>query len=471
MKLNRRQMLAAWGGGTLALLAGGAGMTWRQVFRTKSEIEKLANPFGDPWGSRSAPNPSIPLATSSLLHIYLREPYKKFARFDDKFNLQMPRAFVRYMRNASSPYHYDETIAQLSPQMLLFRKVREVFEREGVMKTFIGYTTVNFAESSVMPGYEEADERFFIHKRGMPPTRENRVQHQEFGEMDTAGDVFDIRNPEFHTYISEKLVDAMVANNVDIVLVDYAASQYVYGAKWQHLFPEGWAKQFEEHQYALLSTLTQHANSRGKRIFCNGMTLDGIYVTQRAKARLYLDACNGICWEQPFRLEWRDEAQDPEAYYKLLDDFFSLATELNKPILVKQGTYRMIGDENAAPGWNWRFKKTSAERERQYVNYFLPFYLLYMQGDLTPLMYTHPTEMSDVFASEAYFQEFDQDVGTPLGLRQRLADHVHYRHFTKAVVVLNNRDEPFEGDVPESPNSSKTVKVSLEKLSGKILGI
>ncbi|WP_197279887.1 putative glycoside hydrolase [Bosea sp. AAP35] len=400
----------------------------------------------------------------------MREPYNSLNRIKTNGELKEDNEFYHYQRYASSPYHYDESIAKLAMDMPLYRAVRASFEKAGVHRKFIGYTTVNFADTAAMPGYAEAEERFFLHTPGKNVTKDNRVKFAERGALNAGGDVFDIRNPEFHIYIADKIVDAMNVNNIDAILIDYSASQFAFGSGIPELMPIDWFSHFEENQFNLLSRISERAASSGKEIFCNGLTLDGIYHTDPKKARLFLSACHGAFWEQPFRTEWRDNGPDPENYYKRLQQLFDIALELGKTIIIKQGSYRFHGAEDIDPGWKWRFRKTTREKERQIMNYCLAFYLLYTQGGMTPLIYSHPTSILDIFASEAFFSELEIDIGKPLGPRYRIADHVQVRHFSKATVVLNNRDEPFYGVIPAAQKGVRLPgELRLPALSGRII--
>ena len=445
--LTRRHALlggtAALGG--TALVAGGAQAL---AARRPSALERLVNPFGDPWASRSRTNPSIPVATSSLFRFYTDGQFGTDRFEGGEFRLS--RDFVRYHRHASSPYHYDESIAKLADRMPLFRSVRRAFEAAGLKKRFIGYTTLNFAESDDMPGYAEAPESYFVHRKDAAPSPESRLTFSQDGALVTRGHVFDIRQPEVHAYLANRLTAAMVANDVDAVLIDYAASQWAFGSRDGFDYPEDWFPHFEENQHALLSTVTAAANAKGKQIFCNGVTLEGLYETAPEKTALFASACNGAFWEQPFRAEWRDVEEDPAAYYDRLDRFFDIARARNLTFIVKQGTYRFTGTETDRPGWNWRYPLTSVERERRLMRYLLAFYLLYTLGERTPLIYTHPVAPFDIFTSEAYFAAFDTDIGAARGERQRLADHIYARVFERGVAVMNNSDAPFVGtlDLP-----------------------
>lgn len=434
------------------------------LFNFKGPIEQIVNPFGDPWASRFQANPSIPVATSSLLALFSRGNLVETGRINDQ-RLHMSRDFVNYHQHASSPYHYDESVAKISEDMPSFRQMRKAFLDAGLTKKFIGYSTVNFAESERMAGYRDAPERFFLHYKGMPETRENRIVFRDKGE---SGDVYDIRLPECREYLAQALTKAMVINNVDAVLLDYSASEHAFGSITSSYYPDDWFPIFEEIQYAMLGKVTQVANSKGKEVFCNGVTLDGLYITSPEKTDLFVEACNGAFWEQPFRDEWRDVGPDPNAYYDRLEKFFAIGRRRDRKFFIKQGTYRYTGIESDAPGWNWRFAKTSYEKERRLAEYLLAFYLLYSAGELTPLIYTHPVIPNDIFASEAYFSIFDLDVGMPLAKSHKLADHVYCRLFSKAIVVLNNSDDIYRGAILEgSQLSGKTV--SLPPQSGKII--
>lgn len=353
-----------------------------------------------------------------------------------------------------------------------FRRLRAAFDAAQVPKRFVGYSTVNFAESTTMPGYRNAPETFFVHRRGMPRTRENRLVFVDDGELVAHGHVFDIRDPACREHLAQSITRAMVDNGVDAVLLDYAAGHYSFDSNNAFDYPDGWHQRFEENQTELLTLITDTANRAGKEVFCNGMTLDGLYSTAVAKADLHMSACNGLFWEQPFRREWRDRSDDPDTYYDRLDRFFEIAQRRDKLVFVKQGTYRVHGSETEEPGWTWRYPRTSRATERRLAEYFLAFHLLYADPKLTHLIYTHPVELYDVFASEAHFEVFDVDVGVALGPRRKLTDHVFARQYSKALIVLNNSDERFRGEVAVAPgpvgDAGARLRVNLAAQSGLV---
>ena len=427
--INRRAVLS----GLLAPICMRSSITSVKAQDTSGFLEAVVNPFGDPWARRSRKNKTVSVATSSLLRLTGGERWQGAA-------FEPSAAFWNFHRHASSPYHFDESIAKLADDMPLFRAVQTAFRRAGIQKTFIGYTAPNFVESAGMPGVAEADESFFLHESGATVTPATRLHFADSGALSAAGAIIDIGNPAAREHFAKHIVAAMVKNDLEAVLLDYAGAQSPFGAGMRKRMPQGWFEAFDRAQYDYLSLISEYAAQHGRHILYNGLTADGIWHTDVARAAYWLKACHGSFWEQPFRTEWRDGRKRGDDYYHRLDQFFGLAEEQGKPIIIKQGTYRFHGTEEVNPGWRWRFARTDAQKERRLAEYLFAFHVMFARGPLTPLIYTHPVEAFDIFASEAYFNIWDTDIGAPRGPREKLADHVFRRRFENATVVLNNSD-------------------------------
>lgn len=414
----------------------------------KSPIETLANPFGDQWASKGPSNPSIPIGNSTMYRLYdaLEGAQPRLVK-EGGFDLRLEEAEQHFLANANHPFHYDETLLHLCPDMPAFRAVKAKYESCGIRKTFIGYTYINVLEEKhrllVTPKLKE---EWFIHKKGTEPTRENRIDVTESGQIRRDGYLMDTTNPGYARFMADEIVGAMTRNGVDAVLLDFMGHMYPVGY-YQHRddLPVEFLENYREGQRRSLKIISRAANAAGKLVFYNGIGLDGLYEQSCVDALRLLQACDGVFWEQPFRDELRDlPGLDTSVYYTRLRDFFELSKTTGKYVIIKQGTYRFSGDEATIKGWKVRFDRTNEEKERRLARYLLSFYLLFTCGERTPMIYTHPVKVFDIFSSEAYFRDWDTPIGAPLGDCIRHTKHIYSRRFENGLVICNNAKHEFE---------------------------
>ena len=91
----------------------------------KSGIERLINPFGDPWSQRKF-NPYIPVMTGSCRDLLARTRLDLMHGMDGGVPGGAP--YVHYTDRASGNLHYDETVSRLAPDMPRFREMKQAFK-------------------------------------------------------------------------------------------------------------------------------------------------------------------------------------------------------------------------------------------------------------------------------------------------------------------------------------------------------
>jgi hypothetical protein len=442
----------------------------------KSAVERLANPFGDPWAEKGPPNRSIPIGTSTMYRLYdAIDGVEPRVTKEGGFDLRMEEAEKHFLANSNHPFHYDESIAHLRTEMPAFRAVKARFESYGIHKTFIGYTFINVVDDKHFLGVTpKLKEEWFVHKAGCEPTPENRVVVVNDGSIERDGYLMDTTNAGFARFMADAIVQAMVHNGVDAVLIDFMGHMYPLGY-YQHrdVLPIEFLENYREGQRRCLKIIARAAQAQGKMVFCNGIGLDGLYEQSYHDILRLTQACDGVFWEQPFRDEWREVGEfDSTVYYTRLRDFFELSKLTGKYVLIKQGTYRYSGDEKAVPGWKARFDITSAEQERRLARYLLSFYLLFTCGERTPMIYTHPVKVFDIFSSEAYFREWDTPIGAPLGDYIRYTKHIYSRRFENGLVICNNSIHAYgrKLDTPyRNLDGELVTRISMPGKTGLIL--
>ena len=262
----------------------------------------------------------------------------------------------------------------------------------------------------------------------------------------------------------------MTINNVDAVLIDYAVRAYAFGVPALVGFLSAdWLRNFQETQLELIKVIHAELRSAGKELFLNGVMLDGIVSTDPALLKMFGRHCDGMFWEQPFRYEWLKFNHNGIDYYKRLDQFFDTIYAMKKKVIVQQGTYRFHASEDVEKSWAWRFAYTDHVIERHLAQYLTCFYLLYADGHRSTMLYTHPVEMMDIFASEAYFRFWDTDFGAPMHRRVELTKDVHMRVYQNGIVFVNNRLKPVRISDRMRPAryNQRIPGIKLEALSGR----
>jgi hypothetical protein len=438
-----------------------------------SRSETILNPFGDPWSTRKMKNPFIPTMTGSCYSYvkrevgYIADPLHGSA----KKPTDAAKAFQRYSYGNVSDLHYDETIGRLAQDMPAFRDRKERYLAYGLKKRFIGYAVLNFNDQSLFGKDAPLPESYFVHKPERSRKRENRVSFRDGSTLIASGDVFDIRKPSVRTAICDAVMSAMKRNNVDGVLIDYAVRRFAFGApSLVDELPASWFEKFQESQFALIQELYARCLAEDRLLFLNGVMLDSITVTQPKLINLFIKHCHGMMWEQPFRFEWRPFKKGEDDYYRRLEKFFDLFVYYKKMLIVKCGSYRFHATEDVDPSWNTRFLTTDSGIERHLADYNLCFFLLYYNRFFNRLYYTNPTEVFDVFTSEAFYSSWDSDIGEAVTGRIEYAEHVHFRVFENAIVFVNNRLQP----MPLSPKKvfegleGPLPRLVLKPLSGTI---
>lgn len=436
----------------------------------KGPIERALNPFGDLWINRTRPNKDIPVMTSSCWGIVKRaRPELMDALAGADAAGSEAKNYAAFKQSASSLYHYDETVSKIAPKMPAFSELKRIFDRLGIERKFIGYAVVNFEGGLFGGEYARIPEDSFVHKPPESLHPRDRVMFRDNPPLDASGPVYDIRKQEVRDLIAAELLRNMIANGVDAVLIDYAVRPFAFGLpSLAGAMPPGWFEKAQDHQYYLMRTIYHKLRAAGRELFLNGVMLDGIVATDPDLSKAFLKCCDGIFWEQPFRWEWRTYNDGQHNYYERLQQFFDVTAKLRKMLFIKSGTYRFHATEDLEPSWIARYDKTDYGVERHLAQYLTSFYLLYYDRRFSCLLHTHPTEMFDIFCSEAYFDIWSAKLGEPLGCRVQLDTHVHMRSFENGDVYLNNQLESVEisGLVPGDRLVRPLAKITLQALSG-----
>ena len=199
-----------------------------QVFQPKAtetpdiSFESHYNPFGDPWASNIGANPDIPIILTT--GCYRRGP-KWIGRETDP---NVTDEEITHLAKSNTGIVFEECASiqsgvGMNKQRLI--NIATKLKQKNPNVKYIGYHVfwlLDFnmrfateiyttAETDGMCGQVKC-ESFFIHKKGMPPTKANRLGHY-----------LDITNPHYRQYIAPKIAQALNEMNMDGFLADGVA--------------------------------------------------------------------------------------------------------------------------------------------------------------------------------------------------------------------------------------------------------
>jgi len=132
---------------------------------------------------------------------------------------------------------------------------------------------------------------------------------------------------------------------------------------------------------------------------------------------------DGVIFEDPFNSRNEGNAATLNKVNSLMDivDRFG-----KKSIMIVTGS---------ANGTN--FSTTSPDQEKLAHRYFLAAYLQTYRSPNHSFLYYHPTSIGPQFRSEAFFKEWDLNLGAPTPASENVGDGVYLRKFERGYVYWN----------------------------------
>jgi hypothetical protein len=201
-----------------------------QVFQPKAtetadiSFESHYNPFGDPWATNIGTNPDIPVTLTT--GCYRRGP-KWIGRENDP---NVSDEEIDYLAKSNSNLVFEECAVLQGPNSTMNRQrlinIATKLKQKNPNIKYIGYHVffqLSFDPQFAIEIYTNAEtdgmcgaakcESFFIHKKGLPATKDNRIP----------GHFLDITNPYYRQYIAPKIAQALNEMNMDGFLADGVA--------------------------------------------------------------------------------------------------------------------------------------------------------------------------------------------------------------------------------------------------------
>lgn len=418
-----------------------------------SPEEAALNAFGDPW-SLARSNPSVPLIGTAGCY---RKPAEgmdwDFTQQELDFHRALGTPFVH--EGCAVILENDPPVKGEPPDgnAIELKKRIEEFKQALPTQKYIGYFDVARWEGDPIGFGEIRREHkdWFVYPAGASKDDlANRLRANR-----GHGFLLDVTNPLYQDFIAQEIADGLAYYGMDGLLVDGVYSSPRVDKENEGLVPDeikaGWA----DGQIAILSKIKERIGSE-KYVFANVGRDE-----KDAFKKGVLNVVDGLMLEDGFSPVKRP--LDP-AKGRLAGTLrtYDLAAEADKYVIVTANTF--------VDGSN--FDSTSPARERAFARYYLAAHLIFMKGKVM-LLYHPPSASQRQYGAEAFFSDWNINVGSPAGSYEEIADDVYQRAFANAVVYLNSSEEPYPiTPVPGfdlAPDGKAVTSLTLEPKSGLIL--
>lgn len=386
---------------------------------TQENYETTLNPFGDPWAWKKNSNPGIPVALSAPSHYW---KYKD----PDKSILETQ---AKYLAKSNAPFlyfdSYEPHVEGQNPKSIEF--LTRIKQLNPSIKA-LGY----FVQWEAPPGYDEilkrADsgdstfESFFVHKKDLPPTKENRLNgrpdHPEWGEF-----LIDITNPDYRAYVIPKIVASIRSSKMDGLMNDMLF--YNFSDKFNNppasipdnILPN---RTKDEWDKSMVSFIEELKTAMGPDLYLFGNVDDS--ETKFMKNELLSGGrLDGVIFEDPF-----NGRPDPDSVDKI-NNLMDIVDDFGKKSIMI-----VTGSANRTT-----YNTSNKELEKAAQRYFFAAYLMTLRSSNHMYLYYYPTSINSQFNSEAFFREWDLNLGPALSEAKKLDNGIWLRNFERASVYWN----------------------------------
>jgi hypothetical protein len=418
----------------------------------RSIEEAALNPYGDPW-SLAEPNPSVALAGATGCY---RKPAEGMSR-------TLSPEELAFQRVLATPFVIEEcaVIIETDPPIVndgpggdtaaLKQRVAQ-FKETNPSEKFIGYYDFGRWEATPI-GYRDilaSHTDWFVFKKGTSKDDlKNRLRARRGN-----GFLLDVTNPDYQDYIAQKIADGVAYYGMDGLLADNVHSAPRLDEADEALLPRDVRAGWVEGEIAILRKIKERIGS-DKYLFVNVIRDE-----KDAFRKRILEVVDGIMVEDGLSPVARP--LDPEKG-RLVGTLraYALARKAGKIVIVTANT---LVDGS-------KYGETSVAREQAYARYYLAAHLIFRDGEVY-LLYNPPSAVQSQYGAEAFFADWNIDIGAPTGPYEEIEDGVYRRRFTNSVVYLNSSKRPFEITPPEgfelAPDGSSRAAQTLKPKSGFI---
>jgi hypothetical protein len=406
-----------------------------QVFQPKAtetpdtSFQSHYNPFGDPWASNIGTNPDIPIILTT--GCYRRGP-KWTGRETDP---NVTDEEITHLAKSNTGIVFEECAsiqsgAGMNKQRLV--NIATKLKQKNPNAKYIGYHVfwmLDFnmrfateiytnAETDGMCGQAKC-ESFFIHKKGMPAIKANRLGHY-----------LDITNPYYRQYIAPKIAQALNEMNMDGFLADGVAPT-IPGVNSAEVpdaiinnWSASWADLFRDVKAAIGPNKLLIANSGGQGVAFSRPLITNDGASPRA---------DGLMWEDP--LGPIGASLGTSGRLGELNSMLDMVSGLNKYLFIVVNTNVNCSGSTSA---GYCYNQTNKSQQTAYQKYYLAAFLNLFRNTKTALVYYYPILTSPQFDTEAFFRDWNLKIGQPTSGIQEVSPGVYLRKFQKAWVYWNN---------------------------------
>jgi hypothetical protein len=392
---------------------------------TEENYETRLNPFGDAWAWKKVPNRSVQIAASVPLTVF---------NTTTDANSNILNAQASFFSKAN--YEFMWMGVNLHLTSLRDRQLTQAIKAKNPNAKPFGYLVItenNVGWGEIINGANSGDatfESFLVHKKGLPPTKENRLSarpdHPEWGYSP----LMDITNKTYRDWIIPRQVQALKDAGWDGVILD-EFMQRILDARGlspsipSHIlsaWPTAVTSYFKELKAALGSNMFLFAN------------LDDDDTVSSING--YLQAgLDGAFFEDPLGT--------------VGDEASLIKTRNLMDTVAQQKRLIMIGvstNVNCPASTSTCLSRTNEAKERAYAKYYLAAFLALYQSTSQSLIYWYPTVLNDQYFSLSFFREWDLNLGAPLRPPESLGDGIYRHRFQNGYAYVNTSNNHYTPD-------------------------
>jgi hypothetical protein len=412
-----------------------------QIFTPKANVDPLAkitnegfettlNPFGNPWGWKKKPNPNMPVSIGGAgLKQYISKKADGSYLYQDSDGA-IKEALAQYYAKTNTGYIYLDSYTPHSSG--IDQRSIDVITRTKQLNPnvkFLGY----YVQWEPPPGWEEiitkADagdqyfEDFLVHQDNRPSRKEYRITARpdkpEWGPVP----LLDITNPNVRAYVVPKLVASIQAAKMDGVMNDglfyHAANAYDPNSSFPNNYmPPSIKNAWPGAMAQFVQDIKTGMAGTNLEIFGN---VDDDFPQFMQNDLLRAGRLDGVIFEDPFNA--RPNTDGIAKVAGLMDFVDSVG---------KKAIYIVSGAHNGT-----NFASTNPSEEILAHRYFLAAYMLTMRNGNNMFEYHHPTSIFYQYNSQAFFKEWDLNLGGATSGIESVGNGVFVRKFEKGYVYWN----------------------------------
>ncbi len=440
-----------------------------QVFQPKAtetadiSFESHYNPFGDPWATNIGTNPDIPVTLTT--GCYRRGP-KWIGRENDP---NVSDEEIDYLAKSNSNLVFEECAVLQGPNSTMNRQrlinIATKLKQKNPNIKYIGYHVffqLSFDPQFAIEIYTNAEtdgmcgaakcESFFIHKKGLPATKDNRIP----------GHFLDITNPYYRQYIAPKIAQALNEMNMDGFLADGVAPTIpgvnsadvpdAILANWG----ASWADLLRDVKAAIGPNKLLFVNSGGQGVNFSRTMISNDGSSPRA---------DGLMWEDP--LGPIGASLGSSGRLTEINSMLDVVTSLNKYLMIVVNTNVNCSGSTSR---EYCYNQTNKIEQGNFHKYYLSAYLNLFRNNKTTLVYYFPLLTSPQFDSEAFFRDWNLKIGQPSTSMQEVSPGVYLRKFQNGWVYWNNSNGGYTvgGAGLYNLNGTQAFQHSISAKSGAI---